>query len=191
MSNAAISPWQIIKNIKAKSEAFKPSKSNLFEKQETTHEVSIFCKTNKKSWPQYFDVQMQSNIQFNNKKTVLHLNKLRAQIQTKNLSSMIYEILSYKPCGLIWNGNNYSCGYDALFTICNDRYNHVICHHINTCPCCHDPILHNHMTFPHTFMFPSLYVSWPVPQSCYAHIPCCTPISPDSIMSFDLTCRSI
>jgi hypothetical protein len=49
MSNAAISPWQIIKNIKAKSEAFKPSKSNLFEKQETTHEVSIFCKTNKKS----------------------------------------------------------------------------------------------------------------------------------------------
>ena len=47
--NAAISPWQIIKNTKAKSEAFKPSKSNLLKKQETTHEVSIFCQTNKKS----------------------------------------------------------------------------------------------------------------------------------------------
>ena len=108
-----------------------------------------FVKQTKKVDHNTFDVQIQWNIQFNNKKTVLHLNKLRTQIQTKNLSSMIYGILSYKPCGLIWNGNNYSCGYDALFTICNDCYNYVICYCINTCPCCHDPILHNHVTFPH------------------------------------------
>jgi hypothetical protein len=31
---------------------------------------------------------------------------------------------------------------------CNNRYNHVIRHHINTRPCCHDPILHNHVTLP-------------------------------------------
>jgi hypothetical protein len=76
-----------------------------------------FVKQTKKVDHNTSHVQMQSNIQFNNKKTVLHLNKLRTQIQKKKLSPTIYGILSYKPCGLIWNDNDYSCGYDALFTI--------------------------------------------------------------------------
>ena len=35
-----------------------------------------------------------------------------------------------------------------LVVNCNNRYNHVIRHCINTRPCCHNPISHNHVTLP-------------------------------------------
>jgi hypothetical protein len=142
MKNAVISPWQIIKNTKAKKEAFKPSKSNLLNfvaaqgsipitvnstaiqnnnkrKQSTRLEVTIFCKTKKQKVDHNTsDAQMQSNIQFNNKKHALEPSE---QTDNPNPNKKFKSNNTYntiiKPCGLRWDGDNYSCAYDALFTI--------------------------------------------------------------------------
>jgi hypothetical protein len=142
MKNAVISPWQIIKNTKAKKEAFKPSKSNLLNfvsaqgsipitvnstaiqsnnksKQSTRLEVTIFCKTKKQKVDHNTsDAQMQSNIQFNNKK---HALEPLEQTDNPNPNKKFKYNNAYntiiEPCGLRWDGDNYSCAYDALFTI--------------------------------------------------------------------------
>jgi len=54
---------------------------------------------------------------------------------------------------------------------CNDRYNHVIHHHINTRPYGLDPILRNHVTFP--AHIPEPVRSRPVPRSWFAVLRSC------------------
>ena len=54
---------------------------------------------------------------------------------------------------------------------CNDRYNHVIRHRINTHPYGLDPILRNHMTFP--AHIPEPVRSRPVPRSRFAVLRSC------------------
>jgi hypothetical protein len=123
MRNAVISPWQIIKNTKAKSEAFKPSKSNLLNfvaAQVVLHkevfllpliqlQYKIIIKGNNQLHLklQYFAKQKNKklttilpmskcNQTFNSTiKNILlnHLNKLITQIQTKNSSLTIHIIL--------------------------------------------------------------------------------------------------
>ena len=58
-----------------------------------------------------------------------------------------------------------------LLTNCNDCYNHVIRHRINTRPYGLNPILRNHVTFP--THIPEPVRSRPVPRSRFAVLRSC------------------
>jgi len=64
---------------------------------------------------------------------------------------------------LLWNLIQSVFIFKLLVSTCNDHYNHMIHHHINTRPCCHDPIFCNHVTLP-------AHVPEPI------HFPTCAPI---------------
>jgi hypothetical protein len=134
-----ISPWQIIQNINAKKQANKTPKSNLVnfvaaqgsipinvnsasiqnnKKRKTIPEVTIFYNPKKRKINNISDAKIQSNIQINDKKHNLDSSeKFENPKPKKKLKSNNAFDTPTKPCGLIWDGDNYSCAYDALFTI--------------------------------------------------------------------------
>jgi hypothetical protein len=136
------SPWQIIQNTKAKQQANKIPSSNLQNfvaaqgsipvtvnstimspnnnkcKHALQLEVTIFCKSKKQKLDHHISTIGPPNIHFSNKKHQLESSEMfeNPKPKKKLKPNDIYNGLTI-PCGLMWDSQNYSCAYDALFTI--------------------------------------------------------------------------
>jgi hypothetical protein len=135
-----ISSWQIIQTSKEKKQANKTPKSNLVnfvaaqgsipintnsqsiqnnKKRKTILEVTIYYNPKKRKLDHNIsDTKIQSKIQINNKKHNLDSSEIfESPIPRKKLKLNNAFNIPTKPNGLIWDAVNYSCAYDALFTI--------------------------------------------------------------------------